>query len=219
MEELQHSEGERTEFDHMRQTDVHHQSDVHEADSSEKISDDTLNALQSSLSSIQAHLSKMQALLANGAHADVIQPAVTEMKRTLTAMTSDIAEENGKIIEGVFDGEFMIGANGNKYNVPPNYASKSKLVEGDLLKLTIGEKGNFIYKQILPIERDRIVGVLSKDPETGEYYVEVDHDQYKVINASVTYFKGMPGDEAVILKPKNTKSKWAALENIIKRHD
>jgi hypothetical protein len=34
-----------------------------------------------------------------------------------------------KIVEGVFTGEEMLGADGNKYPVPVNYASKSKLVQ------------------------------------------------------------------------------------------
>ncbi|MBA4320115.1 MAG: hypothetical protein C0412_17080, partial [Flavobacterium sp.] len=55
------------------------------------------------------------------------------------------AADKGKVIEGVFDGENMIGPDGKQYSVPSNYASKSKLVEGDILKLTITSRGNFIY--------------------------------------------------------------------------
>ena len=42
-----------------------------------------------------------------------------------------------KIIEGVFDGQNMIGPDKKTYSVPANYASKSKLIPGDVLKLTI----------------------------------------------------------------------------------
>ena len=37
----------------------------------------------------------------------------------------------GKVIEGVFDGQMMMGPDGKNYPIPANYASKSKLVEGD----------------------------------------------------------------------------------------
>jgi len=37
-----------------------------------------------------------------------------------------------------------------------------------------------------------------------------------VLTASVTYYKGEPGDEAIILVPKSTPSTWAALENVVK---
>jgi hypothetical protein len=32
----------------------------------------------------------------------------------------------------------------------------------------------------------------------------------------VTYFHGVPGDDVVIIVPKDGNSKWAAVENIIK---
>ena len=40
---------------------------------------------------------------------------------------------------------------------------------------------------------------------------------YRILLASITYFKGEAGDEAVILVPKVKDSKWAAVENIIKK--
>ena len=64
---------------------------------------------------------------------------------TVTAPSTSIIESpQGKVIEGVFDGQTMIGPDGKNYPVPANYASKSKLVEGDILKLTINEGGGFI---------------------------------------------------------------------------
>lgn len=125
---------------------------------------------------------------------------------------------DGRVVEGVFDGRGMVGADGKSYMVPPNYASKSKLVEGDMLKLTITPKGSFIYKQIGPIERSRLIGSLGFDQTTGEYYATSENRRWNVIKASVTYFKGEPGDEVVLLVPKNAPSKWAAVENIIKRN-
>ena len=60
----------------------------------------------------------------------------------------DYAQSGDKIIEGIFDGEKMIGPDGQIYSVPANYASKSRLVEGDTLKLIITNRGAFIFKQI-----------------------------------------------------------------------
>ncbi len=120
-----------------------------------------------------------------------------------------------KIIEGVFDGENMIGPDGKQYSVPANYASKSKLVEGDILKLTITGKGTFVYKQIGPIERSRVVAILEKTVD-NEFFAIADGNKWRLLTASVTYFRGESGDEAVILVPKNGESKWAAVENIVK---
>jgi hypothetical protein len=125
--------------------------------------------------------------------------------------------EEGMVIEGVFDGQSMIGPDGKKYSVPANYASKSKLVEGDILKLTIDRQGNFIYKQIGPIERKRIIGTLVKDRERGEFVVLAGDRMFKVLLASITYYKGDENDEVVILVPKDADSTWAAVENIIKK--
>src|SRR3989344_9662515 len=59
--------------------------------------------------------------------------------------TTPVEAQAGKVIEGVFDGQNMIGPDGKTYPVPANYASKSKLVQGDILKLTIADDGTFIY--------------------------------------------------------------------------
>ena len=126
-------------------------------------------------------------------------------------------DESGRIIEGVFDGQNMIGPDGKQYSIPANYASKSKLVEGDILKLTIQTNGTFVYKQINPKDRNRLKGILIKDEETNDFKVLADGKKYKILLASVTYFKGEEGDEVIILVPKEKNSTWAAVENIVKK--
>lgn len=123
----------------------------------------------------------------------------------------------GKVIEGVFDGEHMMGADGKQYVVPPNYASKSKLVEGDILKLTVTDDGQFIYKQIGPIERQRIICLLARDEVTGDYVAIADGKKWQVLGASVTFFRAEPGDDVIVLVPKNAPSRWAAMENAMKK--
>ena len=54
---------------------------------------------------------------------------------------SSTEEVSGKVIEGVFDGQMMLGPDGKNYPIPANYASKSQIVEGDILKLTIADDG------------------------------------------------------------------------------
>lgn len=123
--------------------------------------------------------------------------------------------EGGKVIEGVFDGQNMVGPDGKQYPVPANYASKSKLVEGDVLKLTIADDGSFIYKQIGPVERKKALGMLSQD-DKGEYKVVAEGQTYRVLLASLTYFKAEPGDQITIVVPKDKEAAWAAVENVIK---
>ncbi len=120
---------------------------------------------------------------------------------------------DGKVIEGVFDGQYMLDKEGKKYPVPANYASKSKLVAGDVLKLTILDDGSFVYKQIGPIARKKVMGTLVH--ENDEYRVIAGGKSYKVLLASVTYFKLNPGDELTILVPEKEESDWAAIESAI----
>lgn len=143
------------------------------------------------------------------------------MPRVNTAELTEKAQalgvsEGGKVIEGVFDGQNMIGPDGKQYPVPANYASKSKLIEGDVLKLTIAEDGSFIYKQIGPVERKKMLGILMLD-ERGDYRVLAEGKPYKVLLASLTYFKSEPGDEVTIIVPQDTESNWAAVEHVIKK--
>lgn len=125
-----------------------------------------------------------------------------------TGLTSD-----GKVIEGVFDGQYMVDKDGKKYPVPANYASKSKLVAGDVLKLTIMEDGSFIYKQIGPVARKKVIGTLLQ--EGDDYKVVAGGKSYRVLLASVTYFKASPGDELTILIPESEDSEWAAIESAV----
>jgi len=132
-----------------------------------------------------------------------------------SATSMDIADKDSRVIEGVFDGENMIGPDGKQYSVPANYASKSKLIEGDILKLTIASNGSFVYKQIGPIDRKRVVGKLIMG-SNGNFYVENDEKKWKVLTASVTYYRGTSGDEVIILVPKSGDSNWAAVDNIVR---
>ena len=118
----------------------------------------------------------------------------------------------GKVIEGVFDGQNMVGSDAKTYPVPANYASKSKLVQGDILKLTIADDGAFMYKQIGPIPRRQVVGVLEQ--KDGHYFVDIDSKKYRVLLASVTYFKAKPGDQVSVNIPEDESvdAEWAALE-------
>lgn len=73
-----------------------------------------------------------------------------------------------KVIEGIFTGKDMLGADKKLYPVPANYASKSKIVEGSKLKVTIKGDGSYQYKIIEEIEYVSMTGTLIKD---GDHFV------------------------------------------------
>ncbi len=121
-----------------------------------------------------------------------------------------------KVVEGIFDGQNMIDSLGQAYPIPANYASKSKLVEGDGMKLTITEEGKFIYKQIAPIDRRTVIGVLIQ--EDGQYKVLSEGKAYRILLASITFYRAEVGDQVTILIPKSDKANWGAIEAVIPRH-
>lgn len=167
------------------------------------IADKQLKTLRKLIETAETNLAGAKELLASlVGEEDQLAPKST----TATAA-------GGKVIEGAFDGQNMVGPDGKTYPVPANYASKSKLVQGDVLKLTIGDDGSFIYKQIGPVERRKLIGTLSlKD---GQYFVEAGGTDYRVLFASVTYFKANPGDQVTIVVPEEIESEWAAVEAVI----
>lgn len=125
-----------------------------------------------------------------------------------------VDDSEGNVVQGTFDGQLMIGTNGKQYPVPANYASKSKLVEGDFLKLTIVPDGSFIYKQIGPVPRQNKIGIVGQDA-SNNYFVVADGKPYRVLLASITYFGAEPGDEVAIVTSQDPNASWASLEAIL----
>jgi len=142
---------------------------------------------------------------------------------THTAHTGEPAyysasQDEGQSIEGVFDGERMVDESGKSYQVSANYASKSKLVEGDPLKLYITADGKFFYKQLGPVARTSVAGVLQG--EGSHYLVEAENgSSYNVLTASVTYYMSLyglrVGDKVMITIPADRPASWAVIENIL----
>ncbi len=124
---------------------------------------------------------------------------------------------DSKIIEGVFTWEEMLGGDGNKYPVPVNYASKSKLVQWDKLKLTIEWSWKMLYKQIAPIERETKVGLITKEKE--KYQVLADGKSYNVLTAAITHFKWEVWSNVTIIIPAWKDATFAAIDSIIPTDD
>ena len=127
-------------------------------------------------------------------------------------------EEDGQVIYGYFDGQIMIGDDGKQYPVPANYASKSKLVEGDKLKLNITPDNKFIYKQIGPVQRNYLIGIVKQDSK-GNFTIQTPEKEYQVLLAAATYFKIAPGDEVTLIIPQGKNTIWGAIENVLQKNN
>ncbi len=172
-----------------------------------------LALIREMLESCESSLRSAKQLLNELSGGQMSKVNYSKMAEKLPELEGESSDMRSKIIEGVFDGQGMVGKDKNAYPVPANYASKSKLVPSDVLKLTITEDGSFIYKQIGPTERKTVMGTLTM--EDGHYKVIAKGKVYNVLLASVTYYKGEPGDQVSLIVPDGTDSEWGAIEAII----
>lgn len=122
-------------------------------------------------------------------------------------------DNNSKIIEWVFTWEEMLGSDWNKYPIPVNYASKSKMVQWDKLKLTIDQAWKMTYKQIAPIEREVKSGLVTQDK--GKFQVVCDWDVFDLLTAAVTHSKAEIWDTISVLLPKGKQASFAAIDAVI----
>lgn len=178
------------------------------------MSDDSLLQIQELIESAESSLRTANSMLRSltGVNNSGREKLTTRASSMHTAATST----EGRVIEGVFDGQNMVDSEGQTYPVPANYASKSKLVEGDGMKLTITDEGKFMYKQIHPVNRKTVVGVLIQ--EDGQYKVLADGKAYRVLLASVTFYRAEMGDQVTILLPEGQDASWGAVEAVFPKH-
>lgn len=176
------------------------------------MSDDILLQIQELLDTAQSSLKTAHTLLRE-------MTGISDSRRerhVLRATSFSSGPASGRVIEGIFDGQNMVDGQGQTYPVPANYASKSKLVESDGMKLTITDEGKFIYKQIAPVPRRTAMGVLIQ--EDGQYKVLADGKAFRVLLASVTFYRAEVGDKVTILLPENGEAKWGAIEAVLPKH-
>lgn len=174
-----------------------------------------LDELKLMVTSIERTLFAARSIIAELSGESPLMPSDKFMERQSAGNFSQ--EEEGRIIEGAFDGTAMLDAEGNTYPVPVNYASKSKIVVGDKMKLTITGSGKFIYKQISPTPRKNIIGPLTS--EDGQYKVLHGGKEYKILTASITFHKATVGDEVSILVPEEGEAEWGAFDVVIPQRD
>lgn len=128
-------------------------------------------------------------------------------------------EQALEVVEGYFDGQQMIGDNGQVYIVPANYASKTQLVVGDRLKWILTSERE-VFKPILLAARERVVGTFTVEGEDFVVLVDKLAKPVKILKASATYaMKNLGlqiGDEVSITIPKEATPTWGAFGSVVK---
>ena len=133
--------------------------------------------------------------------------------REVSEKLATYEEWEAKVVECLFDGMFMIWADGKKYPVPANYSSKSKLISNDLLKLKIMPDWKLVYKLIWPATRKYIRATVSKYNDWKFIAIWDDWKTYNLNSAATSFFKVKLGDEISIIVNAEWKWDYAAIES------
>ena len=140
-----------------------------------------------------------------------------EVRATNPEELKSYKDEDVEVVEGIFDGYYMVGADQKKYPVPMNYSSKSKLIPGDVMKLKILPDGKMLFKLIKPAERKHLRAILSKTDD-NKFTANTDDGKIYFLNqAAVSFHAGTPGDELYIIVNDKDEGIFAAIEAIIKK--
>jgi hypothetical protein len=144
------------------------------------------------------------------AESNIISAKKTLEKLEREASRPDYTQIDG--IVGVFDGFKMTAEDGTEYEVPSNYAAKTKLVFGDTLKL-IEENGKKLFKQIERVERTKVEGILTK--KEGEWYILTDRGSYKVSDTAAEFQGAALNSQATAYIPTNKPdAPFAAIDHV-----
>lgn len=94
--------------------------------------------------------------------------------------------------------------------MPVNYASKSKIVFGDTLKM-VEDQDKKLFKQIERVKRLNKVGILSK--KEGQMVVVTGDGTYKILQVAVEFYGLTEGGQVQILIPEeNVHAPFAAID-------
>jgi len=120
-------------------------------------------------------------------------------------------------IIGVFDGKNLVTSDGKTVEVPVNYASKSKIVFGDTLKM-IEDNDRNIFKQIERVKRLTKVGILSK--KGSDMFVVTGDGTYAILQVAVEFYGLQEGGQVQVLVPEeNIHAPFAAIDKNLDDHE
>ncbi|MBU1110924.1 hypothetical protein KKB83_04890 [Patescibacteria group bacterium] len=147
---------------------------------------------------------------------DLIAQKIKKIADDLNQLFSELQKDQtpaGEQVVGLFDGEFVVTDSGGKYQVPPNYSSKTMLVPGDKLRL-IQEGPQNKFKHIEQAQKFETQGVVVRE---GDDWVAVcDEGRFRILAASIKHYGVDVGDRIKLYLPTNYKElakewQWGAM--------
>ena len=118
-------------------------------------------------------------------------------------------------VTGIYNGEYMVSSDGQKHDVPKNYAAKSLLVNGDELKM-MEQDGKIAFKIVNKVPRKKIEGLLSK--KDGKFVILSDAGTFNLLKTAVEFRNIKQGEWVLAVIPETGSSNnFAAIDKIIKK--
>lgn len=177
---------------------------------------DSLVSLLHTLNKLESDIAKAKLLVQKMFQDNGVQNVLDAVPSPMSSAVHP--DDDGiQVVEWRFDGVFMQGSDTKMYPVPMNYASKTKLIPGDMLKLRIMEDGKLIYKVIAPAPRKFLRAKLTKTEEWKFIALTEDSKTYALNQAAVSFFKGDVGNDISIIINADEESSFAAIEAVISK--
>lgn len=118
-------------------------------------------------------------------------------------------------ITGIYNGEYMVSSDGQRHDVPKNYAAKSLLVNGDELKM-MEQDGKVAFKIVNKVPRKKIEGLLSK--KDGKFVILSDSGTFNLLKTAVEFRNIKQGEWILAVIPETgSANNFAAVDKIIKK--
>ena len=106
---------------------------------------------------------------------------------------------------GIFDGQNVVDEEGIEYEVNTNYASKSKLIDGDKMIVIIYANGDLRFKTHSPVARTTFIGKITAEGTV----IDESYREYRVIPSSIAYYRLQEGD--IVACETGLNCAWAAI--------
>lgn len=174
--------------------------------------DDTINILQNKVAQLEREVAELKLKIQLFENSTDTSSGNTNVPHQSTNSTSktDYSEIPGVI--GTFDGFNLVTVDNNKFEVPENYAAKSRLVYGDKLKM-IEDDGKNLFKIIQKVEKEKVSGILLKKEDV--WYLKTRDNEYLVPKVGVEFYNATEGLPAIGIIPKdNPNVPYAALDTV-----
>jgi len=157
---------------------------------------------------LKSQLNKLKKLV------DAAERALDSAKDVMEAIMERKDYKSMPGVEGKYDGKYIIASDGSKHEVPSNYAAKSRLVYGDVLKI-IEEDGKKVFKQIEKVARKNLEGVVTK--KEGKWHVLTETGSHLLLDRAIEFNQVKLNDLIdVVLPESNLSAPFAAFNKVVK---